>query len=65
MKDNNPKQIMNVLDEFKILLESNDEMKVFYILNGFNDMDPMSNSIFFREVQIYILATNRFSPLPL
>ena len=46
-------------------LESNDEMKVFYILNGFNDMDPMSNSIFFREVQIYILATNRFSPLPL
>ena len=44
-------------------LESNDQMKVFYILNGFNDMNLSSNFIFFREVQSYIIATNRFSPI--
>ena len=46
-------------------LESNDQMKIFYILNGFNNMNLSSNFNFFREVQSYIIATNRFSPLQL
>ena len=45
-------------------LESNDQMKIFYILNGF-DMNLSSNFNLFREVQSYIIATNRFSPLQL
>ena len=45
-------------------LESNDQMKIFYILNGLNNMNLSSNFNFFREVQsLYIIATNRFSPL--
>ena len=38
-------------------------MKIFYILNGFNDMNLSSNSSFSRKVQGYIIATYRFSPL--
>ena len=43
--------------------ESNDQLKLFYILNGFDIFNYSRNYNFFQEVQRYIISTNRFSPV--
>ena len=43
--------------------ESNDQMKLFYILNGFDNLGYSSNFDFFHEVQRYIISSCRFSPV--
>ena len=43
--------------------ESNDQMKLFYILNGFDNLSYSSNFDFFHEVQRYIISSCRFSPV--
>ena len=43
--------------------ESNDQMKLFYILNGFDNLSYSSNSDFFHEVHRHIISSCRFSPV--
>ena len=43
--------------------ESNDQMRLFYILNAFDNLSYSSNSDFFHEVQRYIISSCRFSPV--
>ena len=43
--------------------ESNDQMKLFYILNGFDNLSYSSNFDFFHEVQRYVISSCRFSPV--
>ena len=43
--------------------ESNDQMKLLYILNGFDNLSYSSNFDFFHEVQRYIISSCRFSPV--
>ena len=43
--------------------ESNDQMKLFYILNGFDNLSYLSNFNFFHQVQRYIISSCRFSPV--
>ena len=43
--------------------ESSARMRVFYILNAIEDIGYEENCNFFKEVQNYIISSNRFSPV--